>query len=316
MRRIIPLLLLFPLLFSSCSRKSQENETPYRIAVITMMQGGEFWGSLKNGARSARLATGAVLEFLAPTNESDYEGQIECVQNAIDQDFDAIILSPSHEVRLQQIVDVARMKGIKVVLADTQLRTSDEDFLITADYQTIGKDMADYAFSLFPEGQPVNALILGSLPNSTSMNTLIESLKQQFSTHPSADIKEATFSFSDEGIAQDITVNALKTEPSLNVVFALEEYTAHGVANALGNNSPIHFIAFGNTQYEIQLLEEGVIDALVVVNAFNLGYRSVLAAVDLLNGNKPATKLVDYALVTKKSMFSEEHQHILFQTVQ
>ena len=96
----------------------------------------------------------------------------------------------------------------------------------------------------------------------------------------------------------------------------MEEYTAHGVANALTDSSNIHFIAFGTTQFEIQLLEKGVIDALVVVNSFNLGYRSVMAAIDLLNGNKPARKLVDFDLVTKESMFSEEHQRLLFQTFQ
>jgi len=41
-----------------------------------------------------------------------------------------------------------------------------------------------------------------------------------------------------------------------------------------------------------------------------------MAAIDLLNGNKPARKLVDFDLVTKESMFSEEHQRLLFQTFQ
>ncbi|NBK25529.1 MAG: sugar ABC transporter substrate-binding protein, partial [Spirochaetia bacterium] len=97
---------------------------------------------------------------------------------------------------------------------------------------------------------------------------------------------------------------------------ALEEYTAHGVANALEGRPKVHFIALGTTQYEIQLLEQGVIDALVVVNSFNLGYRAVMAAIDLLNGIKPIEKLVDFDLVTKESMFSEEHQRLLFQTLQ
>ncbi len=53
-----------------------------------------------------------------------------------------------------------------------------------------------------------------------------------------------------------------------------------------------------------------------MVNSFNLGYRAVMAAIDLLNGIKPIEKLVDFDLVTKEPMFSEEHQRLLFQTLQ
>ncbi|MEA4864302.1 MAG: substrate-binding domain-containing protein [Sphaerochaeta sp.] len=315
MKKGILILLLLSLL-AGCSNKKSEATTSYRIAVITMMQGGEFWGSLKNGARSARSSTGAVLEFLAPVNESDYEGQISAVQRAIDQRFDAIVLSPSHYSRLEDVVAKARSAGIKVVLADTALRNQTADFLITTDYRQIGKAMAEHAFTHFSEGEPINALVIGSMPNTTSMTNLVESLVQTFSERTNARIVSATYSFTNETIARDITRNALESDPSINLVFALEEYTAHGVANALGDSSDIHFIAFGTTQFEIQLLEKGVIDALVVVNSFNLGYRSVMAAVDLLNGNKPVQKLVDFDLVTKESMFSEEHQRLLFQTFQ
>lgn len=316
MKRTILLLLIPLLLLSGCSRKQQDPDTPYRIAVITMMQGGEFWGALKNGARSARLATGAVLEFFAPVNESDYAGQVAFVEEAIEQGFDAIILSPSHHTQLEQVVSKARSAGIKVVLADTGLLQVDPDFLITADYQLIGEQVAEHAFSHFGEEEPINALIIGSLPNTTSMRDLIGSLESAFLQRKNAHINTIAYSFSSEILARDTAANAIEADPSINLVFALEEYTAHGVAAALSPKHEIHFIAFGNTQHEIQLLEAEVIDALVVVNSFNLGYRSVLSAVELLEGKKPAHKLVDFALVTKESMFSEEHQHLLFQTFQ
>lgn len=315
MRRGILLLLILPLLLG-CSNKKSESNTSYRIAVITMMQGGEFWGSLKNGARSARSSTGAVLEFLAPVNESDYEGQISAVQKAIDQHFDAIVLAPSHYSKLEDVVAKARSAGITVVLADTALRNQPGDFLITTDYRQIGKAMAEHAFTHFAAGEPINALVIGSMPNTTSMTNLVESLVLSFAQRPQSRIVNATYSFTNEAIARDITLNALGSDPSINLIFALEEYTAHGVANALGETSDLHFIAFGTTQYEIQLLEKGVIDALVVVNSFNLGYRAVMAAIDLLNGNKPVQKMIDFDLVTKESMFSEEHQRLLFQTFQ
>ncbi len=238
------------------------------------------------------------------------------MEEAIEQEFDAIILSPSHNAQLEQVVSKARSAGIKVVLVDTGLLQEEPDFQITADYQLIGRQVAEHAFSHFNGEEPINALIIGSLPNTTSMSDLIGSLETAFQERENANIDSITYSFSSEILARDTAASAINADPSINLVFALEEYTAHGVAAALAPEHKIHFIAFGNTQHEIQLLEAEVIDALVVVNSFNLGYRSVLSAVELLEGKKPVDKLVDFALVTKESMFSEEHQHLLFQTFQ
>ena len=312
---IFLIILLIISLLSGCSRRD-EKQDPYRIAVITMMQGGEFWGALKNGARNARTETGAVLEFFAPIDESDYDAQIAYVEDAIEHHFDAIVLSPSHTTHLEDVVEKAKSKGIKVVLADTRLEKSTADFFITADYYQVGLKMAQHTFSLFEEGESINALVIGSLPNSTSMTSVVSGLVEAFNTQEDANIEYATYSFTDEAIAKKITENILGSDESVNMIFALEENTAHGVVNALSEGRNIKFIAFGTTQFEVQLLEEGVIDALVVINTFNLGYRSVRAAIDLLKNTKPVEKLVDYALVTKASMFSGQHQRLLFQTFQ
>ena len=316
-RRHIAILLIILLMISllgGCSKRD-EKQDPYRIAVITMMQGGEFWGALKNGARNARTETGTVLEFLAPINESDYEAQIAYVEEAIAQHFDAIVLSPSHTSRLEDVVQKARAKGIKVVLADTRLEKSTADLFITADYVQVGVEMAEHAFSLFEEGTPIYALVIGSLPNSTSMTSVVSGLVSAFNAHEDAKIAYATYSFTDEALAKKITENTLEGDERVNMIFALEENTAHGVVNALPKDRDIKLISFGTTQFEVQLLEEGVIDALVVINSFNLGYRSVKAAIDLLKNNKPVEKMVEHALVTKDSMFSEQHQRLLFQTL-
>ncbi|HKL57878.1 MAG TPA: substrate-binding domain-containing protein [Sphaerochaeta sp.] len=316
-RRHISLVLVTVLMLSilgGCSKRDVKQD-PYRIAVITMMQGGEFWGALKNGARNARSETGSVLEFMAPINESDYDGQIALVEEAIAQHFDAIILSPSHTTRLEDVVQKARAKGIKVVLADTRLEKGTADLFITADYLQVGVEMAKHAFSLFEEGQSIRALVIGSLPNSTSMTSVVSGLVSAFDTRAEAEIAYATYSFTDEAIARKITENTLAEDKEVNMIFALEENTAHGVVNALSEGRELKLISFGTTQFEVQLLEQGVIDALVVINSFNLGYRSVKAAIDLLKNTKPVEKMVEHALVTKDSMFSEQHQRLLFQTI-
>ncbi len=66
MKRIMLLLLIPLFLLSGCSRKQQDADTPYRIAVITMMQGGEFWGALKKWSPKCKTGNRGGTGILCP----------------------------------------------------------------------------------------------------------------------------------------------------------------------------------------------------------------------------------------------------------
>ena len=64
---------------------------------------------------------------------------------------------------------------------------------------------------------------------------------------------------------------------------------------------------------QIQFLESGVFDALVVQKPFNMGYLSVETAVDVTRGRKTETSIDSGSeLITKENMYTQENQKLLF----
>ena len=64
---------------------------------------------------------------------------------------------------------------------------------------------------------------------------------------------------------------------------------------------------------QIQLLEEGVYEALAIQKPFNMGYLGVETAVKLLEGEQVETYINSGSeLITKENMYTEENQKLLF----
>ena len=101
----------------------------------------------------------------------------------------------------------------------------------------------------------------------------------------------------------------------MNMIVGLNEYSAVGAARAvkeLGLEKEIRMAGIDSSE-EIQLLEEGIFEALVVQKPFNMGYLSVETAVRLVRGEK-TEKIQNSgsALITKETMYTEENQKLLF----
>ena len=64
---------------------------------------------------------------------------------------------------------------------------------------------------------------------------------------------------------------------------------------------------------EIQLLEEGIFDAIVIQKPFNMGYLGIETAVRAARGRDVETYVDSGSeLITKENMYSEENQKLLF----
>ncbi len=76
----------------------------------------------------------------------------------------------------------------------------------------------------------------------------------------------------------------------------------------------VKLIGFDSSIYEIQLLEEGTLKALVVQKPFNMGYLGVKTALQLVNRDNPEQRhtYTDSTVVTRENMYTPENQKLLF----
>lgn len=111
--------------------KSPEVANPkYRIAVIPKGTTHEFWKSIHFGAAKAAKEIGNVeIIYRGPSQEGNTESQINLVQDMIAQGVDGICLAPNDSSALVTPVEEARKKGIPVVIFDSGLQGSKDNYV-------------------------------------------------------------------------------------------------------------------------------------------------------------------------------------------
>ncbi len=129
-------------------------------------------------------------------------------------------------------------------------------------------------------------------------------------------VAEIVFCDSDTERAYELTCGLLEKYPDMNMIVGLNEYSAVGAARAVkeqGLSDSIRMAGIDSSVEQIQLLEEGVYEALAIQKPFNMGYLGVETAVKLLEGEQVETYINSGSeLVTKENMYTEENQKLLF----
>jgi ribose transport system substrate-binding protein len=302
-----------PVSIKNTVSKTTANPT-IEIACITKMQTGEHWGAVKSGARLAASEARVTVEFYAPMSEADFQKQYQLFQEAIQKKVDAILIAASDEAMLAPLVAQAKAQGIVVVSIDSGFSNAEVDFHISSDNFKLGEASALAVLKL--QDSPIKATIIGSLSESLNMQERIAGIVSVLDNDPEASIS-MDFSSAEESIAKEIINRLLGPDTGINVIFALEENSAHGVAATLvskkSEEAPV-FIAFGSSKQQISLLEKDIIDLLVVENPFNMGYLGIMKAVELIKGGKTSTASLrtDYALITKETLRTPENQRLAF----
>jgi len=96
-----------------------EKPTKPTIAVIPKGTSQSFWLAVKAGADKAGSELGVTIHWEGPTEETDLDGQIRVVQNAITKKVKAIVLAACDAKSLVRYVKDAQSQGIPVITIDS-----------------------------------------------------------------------------------------------------------------------------------------------------------------------------------------------------
>ena len=105
-------------------------DAKYTIAVIPKGTTHEFWKSIHFGAVKAGKEFGNVqILYRGPSKEGNTESQINLVQDMIAKGVDGICLAPNDSTALVTPVEEAKKKGIPVVIFDSGLNGSKDNYV-------------------------------------------------------------------------------------------------------------------------------------------------------------------------------------------
>lgn len=306
-------LILGMVLGPACNRPS-EGEQKRVIAVIPKGVSHFFWQSVHAGAQAAAKETNVEIVWKGPAQETDYTGQINMVEDAINRRVDGIVLAPSHRDSLVPVVERAQNNGIPVTIFDSGIGTERYVSYVATDNLQGGSIAAErLAEKLGGKGR---IAILGVKAGSVSTDEREEGFQETIkSKYPDMQIVAFQYGDADRSKSLDRAADILTANPDLNGFFASNESSTVGVVQAIkqkGLAGKVVLVGFDSSPNLIDDLRAGAIDSLVLQNPYKMGYEAVKTMVARLNGDTPP-RIVDtgVVLLTKDNLDSDEMQQLL-----
>jgi len=287
----------------------------YRIQVVLKARANppDFWRIVEMGVDVAAEEFGVYCEVSGPEQEIDVDTQIELVRAAIAKKPDALILAAGDYERLAPICEEAAKAGILIVVVDSDVDSDQKRALVATDNYELGSKLAQLVDELIG---PEDAF--GVVSHVKNVTTAIEREQGLLENVQNASRRLVGIAYCDSSIqtAKEQTIAMLRENPQIRCMVGLNESSALGIAygiQELGLAGEVQIVACDSSQEQIQFMENGTIQACVVQNPFNMGYLSVQAAVDLLDGKKVEEYTnTGSVIVTKRDLYKKENQKLLF----
>jgi ribose transport system substrate-binding protein len=210
-------------------------------------------------------------------------------------------------------LDKAIAAGIKVVTIDSGVKSDAPLSFVATDNVAAAKAAADALAKLI--GGPGKVGLIPFVPGAATSELREQGFKEGVAANPGLELVATLYCHSDVAKAMDAARDMMTANPELKGIFAANEAAAIGAAQAIrtaGKQGQVFLVAFDAAEEEVAALREGVIQALIVQNPFNMGYLGVKTALDALAG-KPVEKRVDTGVlvVTKENIDTPEVQKII-----
>jgi ribose transport system substrate-binding protein len=257
------------------------------IGVAPQGQSHMFWQSIHAGARAASQELGVDIVWNGPPNEGDSNGQLKVLDAMINRRVDALAFAPADRNAMVGVVERAVRENIPVIVFDTAVDTDLYTAYIATDNYAAGVMAARRMGKILNgKGNVVMVAVQPGIASSMAREQGFEdAIAKEF---PGIRILDKRYGMADFAKSLQVTENMLTAHPALDGIFASNESSTVGAARALKpRGGKVKMVGFDWSPTLGEGLAEGVIDSLVVQDPFRIGYETVKAAVEKINGGTP-----------------------------
>lgn len=289
-------------------------ETKKNIDVIVKMKDVEFWKTVKLGAEAAGKEMGVNVNFDAPNDEKDIDGQIAMVNRAIENKADALVLAASDYEKLVGITEKAISAKIPVIIIDSALNSNKVKSFIATDNRDAGKKVGNKLIEI--AGEKCNIAIMSFVKGAATAEQREQGFTDVIKNYPGIKIVSKEYCFSDTKLAGKLTGRIILEHPEVNAIVGLNAMGTEGVAQTiqyLKMREKVKIIGFDSTPEELDFIEDGIIQATVVQKPFNMGYLGIKYALNAIDGKSVPERIdTGSVVIDKTNMYTPENQKLLF----
>ncbi|RBW70930.1 sugar ABC transporter substrate-binding protein [Bacillus taeanensis] len=282
-RKLIFLIAVFFLcLLIGVTVQSVENKNKPKIVVVLKDGNKQYWKIVEAGANKAFADFQVNGKVVASPSDSEVIGQLKVLREILKQNPDALIAAPSHSSASIPIFNEYHKRDIPVLLIDSDADWEEKTTFIGTNNVELGEKGAALFGSMLQPGDKV-AIITG--PSFTPV--FVERAMGAKKTLQAAGIEIVTERLGYNVLLQlnPVMDSILEKYPTINGVFASNDPMAiHALKSIEEKGLNIPVIGGDGIVSMIEKVESGIITATVAQNPYDMGYKSVEAALKVING--------------------------------
>jgi len=276
------------------------------VGLITKTDTNPFFVKMREGAEAAAEQWGVELQSFAGRQDGDNESQVQAIETLISAGAAGFLITPNDSKAIVPTLDRARQQGLFVVALDTQTEPPDAaDATFATDNFQAGLLIGQWAKAKFEsEGKEPRIAMLDLSPNRPTVDVQRD---QGFLQGFGIDIGDPT-QIGDENdpriAGHDVTdgaeeggrtamENLLQRDPSINLVYTINEPAAAGAYEAIkaaGRENDIEIVSIDGGCPGVENVKAGIIGATSQQYPLKMASEGVAAIAQYAqDGTKPAS---------------------------
>ena len=266
-----------------------------------------FWLAVKDGVVKAIEEKGVDVELVDIDANGDQSIMNDGIANLLSTGVDAILCAPADSNAVGSALDQCNQAGIPVINFDTPVPTPEKVVtIIASDNYNAGYVVGKDAASKIEDGAKI--LVLHSPRASACVQRydgFVAALDESGKEYNIVNVLDGQGA---QEVSLGITSDALVADPDLAVIFAVNDPSAMGAVNAIAQtsvtleNDILVYGVDGNPDAK-KMVESGEMEGTGSQSPETLGYDSMMAAFDTLDGKEVEKEIVvDTFLITAENV--------------
>ena len=289
----------------ACGGGSGSGDKPV-VGLITKTDTNPFFVKMKEGAQQAAGPQGVDLQTFAGKVDGDTESQVAAIENLISAGAKGFLITPNDSKAIVPSIDKAHQAGMLVIALDTPTDPADAvDATFATDNYQAGKLVGQWAKAKFAkDGKQAKIAMLDLNANQVSVDVKRDQGFLDGFGIPVGDANKIGDKSSPMIVGHDVTngnedggrtamENLLQKDPSINLVYTINEPAAAGAYQALkaaGKDKDVTIVSVDGGCPGVDNVKAGVIGATSMQFPLKMASLGVEAIAKFAkDGTKPET---------------------------
>ncbi len=279
-----------------------------KIYVILKNYHGEYWNKVIEGVSSAVKEMEAEVYLGGIDNETDIEGQISLIEEAVEEGSDGILLAPANSNSLVESCKKIRENQIPLVLIDSSINSDDFDMCYMTDNMEAGKMAAKEMLELlYAAGNaPPDSLKVGILLSSDTSQAMVNRVSgfldywAEYAPEEWEIAKDIRINGGDVTKAESDALTLLKEDNSMKGIFGCNNTSTVGIAKTLikEKRTDVVMAGFDLAEETKEIIQNSDYHGITLLQKQEeMGYQGLISLSHLIDGQESEQKYFDTGVI-------------------